>query len=35
TEADVKSESAQLRVNLINESGKVETFTMAWIEPIE
>jgi hypothetical protein len=33
--ADVKSESVQLRVNLINESGKVETFTIAWIEPSE
>jgi hypothetical protein len=34
-DADVKSESVQLRVNLINESGKVETFTVAWIELVE
>ena len=33
--ADVKSESVQLRASLINESGKVETFTVAWIEPSE
>jgi len=34
-DADMKPESVQLRINLINESGKVETFTVAWIEPIE
>jgi len=32
---DMKPESVQLRVNLINESGKVETFTVSWIEPVE
>ena len=35
TDADVKSEPMQLHVNLINESGKVETFTVSWIEPSE
>jgi hypothetical protein len=35
TDADVKSKPMQLQVNLINESGKVETFTVSWIEPSE